>query len=733
VKPQTSLFAAIAAAAALAATQAAAANPLTAETTAVRALAPWTVATPHATPPRTITRKCPGAKYAKARARTIRTRRVTTRTAGIDQLTRIVTTYCNGRRVTNVTRIRRLAAAAPGGGSNADSPSGGGSTSSGSPFRLTLLHNNDGESKLRTGDSVTNYGGAARFAAKLRAVRADALAYSDADIAAGRKKQGVVVVSSGDNILPGVTARAAQAAGRSYDALALSRIGYDAITLGNHDFDFGPARLAQMIDDTTDRNASWISANLDFSAFAGLQSLVDTGRIKPWTIVERQGEKIGIIGLTTDLLPVISSPAPVTVRSNLAAIVNDAVTALQAQGVNKIILSSHLQGLSSEQALVPQLRGVDVVIAGGGDELLAPAGTPLVNTDAIAGPYPTIARDASGANVPIVTTQGEYRYVGRLVAEFDREGRITSFDTARSGPIRVSGRTGDADIIAGDPRLVAEIDTPLNAYVLGLATDIRAQSEVRLDARRDNPVRTREANLGNLTADAFLYVGRRDAQARSIALPDIALTNGGGIRWSNNRPVCSTVPAPGSTWAFSMKDVFDALPFDNLIVRVPGVTPAKLKALLEHAYGSLPAGNGKFAQVGGMVVTVDTSQAVGSRVRQIDIMNRSTGALVATVVQSGAVVPAEASRQMVLMTTDFLANGGDAYPFSANGLQRELLSPAIAYADALDRFVTESQDIALNGVIPETTTGASGQSADYRFGAESRILIAGDTAYPACS
>lgn len=681
-----------------------------------------------------LTRACPGPRWVRARARLIHTRRVTKSTAGADSITRVVTTYCNGRRVTNTTRLRTFpTASAPSGGSAPGSGVGGGIAASGSPFRMTVLHNNDGESKLRTGDSITNYGGAARFAAKLAETRAAAEAYSDADIAAGRKKQGVVVVSSGDNILPGVTARAAQAAGRSYDAYVLSRIGYDAITLGNHDFDFGPARLAQMIDDTTDRNATWISANLDFSAFASLQSLAGAKRIRPYTVVERQGEKIGIIGLTTDLLPVISSPAPVTVRSNLAEIVNAAVVELEAQGVNKIILSSHLQGLSSERALVPQLRGVDIVIAGGGDELLAAAGTALVNSDPIVGPYPTMATDATGAGVPIVTTQGEYRYVGRLTLEFDRGGRITTIDSTRSGPIRVSGRTGDPDIIAGDPRVVAEVDTPLAAYVLGLANDIRAQSQVRLDARRDNPVRTREANLGNLTADAFLYVGRRDAQARSIPLPDIALTNGGGIRWSANRPICSTTVAPGSTWAFSMKDVFDALPFDNLIVRVPGVTPAKLKALLEHAYGSLPAGNGKFAQVGGMVVTVDTSQPAGSRVQQVDIINRATGATVATVIQGGAVVAGEASRQLVLMTTDFLANGGDAYPFSANGLQREFLTPSIAYADALDRFVTESQDIGLNGVIPETVTGSGGTAADYRFGAESRVLIAGDGTYPACS
>jgi 5'-nucleotidase len=690
--------------------------------------APWALPTQ-----RTITRKCPGKRWAAARAKTIRTRRTTTSTAGADRITRVVTTYCNGRRITNLTRLRSFAAASPptsGPGAGTPGPSAG---SSGAPFRLTLLHNNDGESKLRTGDSIPNYGGAARFAAKLAEVRAAAEGFTDADITAGRKKQGVVVVSSGDNILPGITARAALAAGRSYDAYALSRIGYDAITLGNHDFDFGPARLAQMIDDTTDRNATWISANIDISASAPLQALATAGRLRPYRVVERQGEKVGIIGLTTDLLPVISSPAPVTVRSNLAEIVNGAVRELEGQGVNKIVLSSHLQGLSSERALVPQLRGVDIVIAGGGDELLAPAGTPLVNSDPIAGPYPTMATDAAGVAVPIVTTQGEYRYVGRLVAEFDAGGRITSYDTARSGPIRVSGRTGDADIIAGDSRLVAEIDTPLAAYAVALAADTRAQSEVRLDARRDNPIRTREANLGNLTTDAFLYVGRRDAQARSLPLPDIAIVNGGGIRWSANRPVCSTTVGPGSAWAFSMKDVFDALPFDNLIVRVPGVTPAKLKALLEHAYGSLPSGNGKFAQVGGMVVTIDTSQPAGSRVQQVDVINRSTGALVATVIQGGTVVAGQASRQMVLMTTDFTANGGDAYPFAANGLTGQFLAPSVAYADALDRFVSENQDIALNGVIPETVTGSAGTAADYRFGAETRILIAGDIAYPTCS
>ena len=121
-------------------------------------------------------------------------------------------------------------------------------------FRLTLLHNNDGESKLATGSSVPGYGGAARFKTVVDRLRADA-----AQKPRGRhnrhkpKSKGTLLVSSGDNFLAGLALLYGFQNGPPWpDAVVANALGYDAMTIGNHEFDFGQARLTEYIDGVDD-------------------------------------------------------------------------------------------------------------------------------------------------------------------------------------------------------------------------------------------------------------------------------------------------------------------------------------------------------------------------------------------------------------------------------------------------------------------------------------------------
>ncbi|MCU0313931.1 MAG: 5'-nucleotidase C-terminal domain-containing protein, partial [Solirubrobacteraceae bacterium] len=496
-------------------------------------------------------------------------------------------------------------------------------------------------------------------------------------------------VSSGDNFLAGLNLNASFANGVPwYDAIAGSAIGIDAMTLGNHDFDFGPAALADFISGFTS-DTTFLSANLDVRGEPALRAV--RRDIRPWTIVRRGGDRIGVIGLTTPLIRSISSPGPnIGVDEDLAGVTQRAVRDLRRRGVNKIVLSSHLQGIASEEALIPQLRGVDVVIAGGGDELLAnPDDTLIPNPPSStppAGPYPKLVTDARGRAVPIVTTQGEYRYVGRLTLDFDHRGRIRTIDDGLSGPVRVSGRDADPDVAAPDPALVTAIDTPLAAYRAALNANVLATSEVPLDGRNPDPIRRREANLGNLVADGFLHAARKLGRD-----PDVAITNGGGIRNSN-------VIAAGP---LSEGQTFDILPFDNLIATV-SVTRAQLSSA------------GRFAQIGGMKVEVDTSRQArltsstcavtsppGERVRRVQL---DDGTLI---VDGGAVVPGP---DVVVATTDFLAKGGDCYPFPAG------YSPTpVAYQQALEDYLVDP--VAGGGL------GGLVRATDYPVGGEGRITI----------
>ncbi len=522
-------------------------------------------------------------------------------------------------------------------------------------FTLTVLHNNDGESKL-IGNAPEGFGGAAYFATVL----------NNEKTAATNAGNGVVTISSGDNFLAGKTFAASLTNGTFYDALAISSVDYDAITLGNHDFDFGPDTLADFIDAVT--AGVYVSANLDFTAEPGLQALVTGGKIAPSVVVTKNGEQIGIIGLTTPTITNISSPRAVVVDNDVAAAAQAEIDRLTGLGVKHIILASHLQGIESEKALVPLLSGVDVVIAGGGDEILANPGALLLPDQAPSDPYPVIVKNRDGFDVPIVTTNGEYRYVGRLDVTFDANGVVVG---ATGNPVRVAREdapTPTADSVAADPAVKTNAVDPVVAFVANLNANVIGSSQSNLDGRR-NSIRSVETNLGNLVADAFLNVAQKRAAVFGVNPPGVALTNGGGIR--NN-----TILPPGP---LSEGTTFDVNAFSNFLVVVPGVPLATLRSILENSLSQtvvdgdgmiVPQGSntGRFAQIAGFRVVYNL-QAPGSLL-SADGSVLSDGSRVKDVfLDSGQAlildgVPAPGAPTTVdVATSAFLAGGGDGFPF----------------------------------------------------------------------
>ena len=554
------------------------------------------------------------------------------------------------------------------------------------PFTLTLLHNNDGESQLLP-STDGNVGGGARFVARLRELQRE-----------GRREPGpsaVVTVSSGDNFLAGPQFQASLDKGVPfYDSIAANRARYDAMAIGNHEFDFGPDVLADYIAGV--RRVPFLSANLDVSAEPRLATLERRGRIAPSTVVGHGAGRVGIIGATTPLLASISSPRDVVVDPEVAAAIQAQVTRLEGRGVDKIVLISHLQSLQEDLALVPQLDGVDIVVAGGGDELLANPDDPLLPGDVAVGPYPTLAADADGTQVPVVTTSGSYRYIGRLVADFDRHGNLLGVDDARSGPIRISG-PNLPDVVEPDPVTQQRVVEPVTAYLAGLAENVIAQTEVPLDGLRTS-VRTTETNEGNLVADALLSEATRLAPDFGAPAPDVALQNGGGMRDDEVVP-----PGP-----ITELKTFDILPFSNFVAVVPEVSRETFKELLENAVSRVEAVDGRFAQIAGFRFTYDPAG-------QAQVIDPVTGAITTpgtrvqdvtlddgTVIVAGGQVQAGAALNVA--TIDFLARGGDQYPFG--GLPFTTLG--VSYQQALRNYLTGP----LGGVVT---------AAQYPAGGEGRI------------
>ena len=538
---------------------------------------------------------------------------------------------------------------------------------------ISLLHNNDGESKLLPGDE---FPGIARFVEKLQTLQAD--------LAADAAVDGVVTLTSGDNFLASKEFNASLDKGAPYyDSIALSGL-YDAMALGNHDFDFGPEVAAAFVSGFNPA-IPFLSANADFAAEPTLAALVTSGRIARSTVIDVAGTKVGVIGAITPLLPSISSPRGVVVRSDVAGAVNAEAAALEAQGVNKIVLISHLQGLSADQALIPLLSGVDVAIAGGGDELLANAGdtcATLTGID-IANAYPLNLTDADGNTVPVVTGPGGYRCIGRLDVTFDAAGAVVTATGSAIG-VELAGPT--------DATVLANVETPVTAAVAAITADVIGTSEVALDGTR-SAVRTTDSNEAALLADALLDAATRLAPAFGQAVPDIAIQNGGGIR--ND----AVIPAGNFTTA----DTFDIAPFSNF-VEILEVPRATLKELLEVAVSRLPDAGGQFAQPAGFSMTVDITRTarafdgdcavtgnVGERITDVTLDDGTK------IVENGQVLPGGPVR---LAIVNFLANGGDCYPLG----DLPATSLGITYQQALADYVTG----ALNGVITAAAYPAAG-------------------------
>ncbi len=566
------------------------------------------------------------------------------------------------------------------------------------PFCMVVLHNNDGESELLPESSGSaDFGGVARFASVVQALRADA---ATRPLVAGQPcvKRGTLMLSSGDNFLAGSEFDASLAKGVPFfDSVALDTVRYDASAIGNHEFDFGPDVLADFITGFQ-RSGPFISANLDLSGEPRLQALEAAGRIAKSTVRTLAGEKIGIVGATTERLPTISSPRNVKVLP-VVETVQAEIDALTNAGVNKIIFISHLQSIEEDKLVLAELRGVDIAIAGGGDDLLANPDDVLIPGDKSVGPYPLLVADADGIEIPVITTAGSYGYVGRLMVSFDDDGNVTGIDDA-SGPVRVAGGS-EPDAVAANARIERTVVTPVRTAVETLATTVVGNTAVGLDGRRTQ-VRTVETNLGNLIADALLWQAEQLAASFGMPKPDVALQNGGGIR--NN-----DIRGPGD---LTGKDVADILPFANFVAIAPAIPREQFKLILENAVSRVAFTDGRFAQIAGFRMEWDPARTPlildtdgnitqeGERVRNVVLVD-GDGTALATIVKDGEVVSGD---PVVVASIDFLFRGGDQYPYDG----APFTSVGVTYQRALSNYMATG----LGGMVT---------ASDYPQGGEGRI------------
>ncbi|MBD1907696.1 5'-nucleotidase C-terminal domain-containing protein [Funiculus sociatus GB2-A5] len=592
---------------------------------------------------------------------------------------------------------------------------------------LNLLHFSDAESSLltRTGTvsptttppTTFEYSGVGLFADLIDRQRN--ASSTDFDL----------LVTAGDNYLSGPQFQASLSLPEGqqfYDAKALELFNIDVGGIGNHEFDFGPDVLARFIDPEGDGTGfrPFVSSNLIIPDNNPLKGLIQPSTIVTKTVNGVQ-ERLGVVGVTTPLLRSISSPEDVETIGDVvgtpgfAALANQVQTEvdkLTQQGINKVVLVSHLQNINEEKALAGLLKDVDIIVAAGSDTRLANPDDPLLplTGETPVPSYPLVYDSNTGTQVNslaavtgepvlIVSTDGEYKYLGNLQVEF-ADGRVTSILEPESGPKRNTSLDG----LAPRQDLVEQVQNPVAAFVDRLKQTPVGVTNVPLDSIRTN-VRAKSTLAGSLIADAVRDAARDGAESVGLDPENIlvGIQNGGGIR--NDRRFL-----PGDT--ISEFDTFDVLPFSNFVSVVTDITASELLEILERAVSGQTApdvgGGGQFLQLSGLEVVYDVTSPAqvvtadgiittpGSRIQSIflDPDNDRTGQFLYDVAQGGFLLNSDQGL-FDLATINFTANGGDNFATLANIPQnRKFTLSGVTYQQALEQYIRGN----LGGTIDES-------------------------------
>lgn len=339
---------------------------------------------------------------------------------------------------------------------------------------------------------------------------------------------------------------------------------YDLMVPGNHDFNYGSARLIELAGMA---DFDIISANLRHNSDKSLL-------LPPTAIKTVDGITIGFFGLTTDETPTKTNPTNVdTIQfTDYKTEAQSAISQLKEQGADIIIGITHVSRSPYLESLAAEL-GADIDILIDGHDHLST--NEIVNGVLIAG------SGEHGANLGKITLT-----IDAATNEITAKSAvlIPKADTESVTPVQAV-----TDAASG---MMEVID---NMFEEKVGTSAVLFSSARGDETTPG-VRTREMPLGNLVADAM----------RTIQKSDIAITNGGGLR------------ADIKQGDITRGDLNSVLPFGNFIV-VKTVTPAQLKAILENGVSILPVADGRFPQVSGLEYEYTLTQPAGQRILSISV------------------------------------------------------------------------------------------------------------------
>ena len=461
-------------------------------------------------------------------------------------------------------------------------------------LNLTILHTNDFHARFRPISKYDNncsaennaegkcFGGSARLITAIEDARS--------------RHENTVLLDGGDqfqgtlfyNLYKGKVA-----------AEMMNKLGYDGMTVGNHEFDDGPETLRAFMDAV---NFPVLMANANVDMEPELK-----GKLQKSTVIERSGHKIGLIGLVTEDVVDISSPGDNIIFTDAITAAQAEVDSLTAAGVGIIILMSH-SSYEIDKEIAANTTGIDVIVGGHDNAYLSNI------SDRAKGPYPTVVNGTQ-----IVQAYAYGKYLGELSVVFDDEGEVIS---ATGEPITIDGSVNE------NSQIVARLDE-LEKPITDLKETLVGNVSSSLNGDRA-VCRVQECDMGNMITDAMRAAGMEKGYS-------IALANSGGIRASLD------------AGQVTLGEIMTILPFQNTMSTFK-VTGKQLLAAIENGVSQVEDGSGRFPQVSGMRFSFDASKPANERVTSIEIQE-----------SNGSFSALNLYGTYGMVSNNFIRAGGDGY------------------------------------------------------------------------
>lgn len=490
-------------------------------------------------------------------------------------------------------------------------------------FNITVLHTNDIHSHFlqsdKRGGSCTEkkanksecYGGVARILTKVRElkkVEPNPFFFNGGDFYQGSIWYTVLKY----NIV----------------SFAMERMMYDAVCLGNHEFDDGPEGLYPFLVRMENANVTVLGTNLDTTKEPELNNIT----VLKSKIYEVNGVKMGVMGVVTTETRTIARPGKIEILDEIESIKKE-IEELKKKSVKIFAVISHV-GYQKDIEIAKAVGDLNFIVGGHTNTFLYTGESPVHDT--IEGPYPTIVNRKDGTFALVVQDYWFGKYLGHLKLQFYGNGTLKAWS---GNPILLD------HTVEQDECMLQELE-PFKKEVEKAGEEYICISKVLLEASH-KICRLKECNMMNLIADSFFafYADRNSTIQGAWSDVNAAIVNSGITRTSIEQGIVRR------------KHILAAMPFESSLV-VLTMTGIQIRKMFEHGISKFTWHNdpeGSFLQVAGMRVRYDFENTNSSQNMTLEILCANC-----SIPRYEAVDPCQTYR---IVTTSFIANGGDGFKF----------------------------------------------------------------------